>query len=120
MILSILKFVGWLIFAIWITWGGFLMMMPLKRNLQEGRLNNWNKIFGYPWAFCFIVLDFLFNMTVGTVMFLDIPRDLLFTKRLDRYINSNKYTWRMRLAYYFCTRFLDPFDPDGYHCKKKK
>jgi hypothetical protein len=124
----------YLVLWVWVTWGGFLMMMPLKRNLKEGRLNTWNKIFGYPWAAIFIILDFTFNLFAGTLVFVDIPRTFLFTGRLDYFLARenrsdvtswwNKITyfnnWRFRLAYYFCTRFLDPFDPDGFHCKKKK
>ena len=114
----VLEFIGLVIFAIWLVWGGFLMMMPLKRNYEAGFLNSWNKIFGYPWLALFILMDFLFNITFGTVFFLDIPRDFLFTQRLERYLNTKCAKWRHDLAYYFCTRFLDPFE-DGGHCKRK-
>jgi len=108
-----------LIFSIWITWGGFLMMMPLKRKYQEGGLNLAAKIFGYPWLAIFILLDFTFNVTIGSIIFLDIPREWLFTKRLDRYLGQDDTYWRHRLAKYFCHTFLDPFDPDGHHCDAK-
>ena len=130
----LLKFIAFLILNIFITWGGFLMMMPLKRNFQEGKLNTWNKIFGYPWLAIFICLDTYFNIIWGTILFLDIPRTVLFTKRLDYFLareNRSDYggwwlsatyfgNWRFRLAHYFCTRFLDPFDPDGKHCVAKR
>ena len=106
-------------FAVWLTWGGFLMMMPLKRNYELGFLNFWNKFFGHSWLLLFIIMDFLFNMIFGTLFFLDIPQELLFTERLDRYLNSPCSKWRYNLAYYICSRFLDPFE-EGGHCKKKK
>ena len=114
----VLQALGLIVFAIWLVWGGFLMMMPLHRNLEMGYLNNWNKIFGYPWLAVFIVMDFLFNIIFGTLFFLELPRDILFTQRLERYLNWNCAPWRHKLANYFCTRFLDPFE-EGGHCKRK-
>jgi hypothetical protein len=116
----LLKLIGYIVFAMWITWGGYLMMMPLKRNIHA--LNGRNKLFGYPWFAIFICLDTVFNVIFGTIIFLKLPQDVLLTQRLERYISDgsySSYSWRSRLAYYFCTRFLDQFDPDGYHCKKK-
>ena len=117
MIQSTLIFICWMVFSMWITWGGYLAMMPLKRNIKI--LNNWNKIFGYPWFVVFLCLDCTFNIVFGTIIFLDLPRELLLTERLDRYLGLNQSRWRHNLAYYFCTRFLDAFDPDGQHCKPK-
>jgi hypothetical protein len=130
----LLKIVAYLILSLFVTWGGFLMMMTFKRNYQEGKLNSWNKIFGYPWLLIFICLDTYFNVVWGTLLFLDIPRTVLFTKRLDYFLsrpNREDYSgtwlprtywknWRYRLAYYFCTRFLDSFDPDGKHCSNRR
>lgn len=107
---------GFAVFAIWLTWGLFLMVMLLKRNLETKNLPIEAKVLGYPWLAVMIVADFIFNVTVGTVMFLDIPRDLLFTKRLDRMLDRSG--WRRKLAQYICRTLLDPFDPDGRHCIK--
>lgn len=115
--MTILYFFLFLILAMELTWISYLSMMPLKRNYKQGTLNTINKIFGYPWLAIFILIDFLFNIIVGTIIFLDIPRDFLFTKRLVRYLTYNHTNWRHKMARYFCTQFLDPFDPDGFHCQ---
>jgi len=48
-----------------------------------GRLMLWT-VFA-PLSIPFVVLDVLYNWIVGTWLFLDAPRELLFTDRLKRY-----------------------------------
>ncbi len=107
-----------LIGAIWITWSMYLMMMPLKRAQSMGTMTTTAKIFGYPWVAVFILLDFMFNIVFGTIIFAKWPQDYLLTERLNRYLDGRCGLWRRRLARYFCREFLDPFDPDGHHCSK--
>lgn len=110
----ILGFIGVFSLSTYITWGLFMMMMPLKRNVMESKLNLAGKILGYPWLVLMILADFLYNVTWGSILFLKYPQDLLFTKRLDRMLRGGG--WRKRLAGYFCRTLLDPYDPDGKHC----
>ena len=57
----------------------------------------------------FIVLDVIYDCTVGSLWFLKLPewnhRDKTFTGRLKYYQGSLKYvdTWRYRLAKRFCS-----------------
>lgn len=56
----------------------------------------------------------LFTVLVGTVLFLDIPRELTTTARLNRYWRDGPNGWRKNLALFIRHR-LDPFDKRGIH-----
>lgn len=62
------------------------------------------------------VLDCALNTFVGTLVFLDRPREWVLTDRLKRYHATAAGTWRDRVATWICTRMLDPFAPGGKHC----
>ncbi len=108
--------IGWMLVLLWFTWGLYLMIMTLKRNLEAGNLTIESKILGYPWLAVMLIFDFFFNITAGTIIFLDIPRDVLFTQRLSRMLKRTG--WRFNTAHYICSRYLDRFDPDGMHCRR--
>jgi hypothetical protein len=61
-----------------------------------------------------VTLDVLFNVTVGSVLFLEAPelRRLLFTARCKKHMDAP--TWRGRLARWFCEGWLNPFQAG--HC----
>lgn len=103
--------------SISVTWIVFLAMMALKRSQMAGKLTIYTKVLGYPWLAAFILLDFLFNMTMGSLMFADPPREFLFTSRLNRYLRG--VSWRKTLAFGICSVLLDQFDPEGYHCRDR-
>lgn len=59
--------------------------------------------------------NFLNNVLVCSVVFLDIPREFTTTGRLDRYWRDGKGgALRARVALFIRLR-LDPFDPRGIH-----
>ncbi len=98
-----------------ITWGWYLSVMHLASARNEGRLTPAAKVLGYPWLAAGLVVDTLFNLIVGSVIFLEPPRSLLFTSRVSRL--NDRDDWRGRLAKWFCKELLDPFDPKGKHCR---
>jgi len=106
------------LFFVWATtgfvWMAFLTVMKLEQHLHE--LRWYHLMWAYPFAAVFIVLDFAFRVTFGTVMFLDLPgRDtLLFTHLCKRHRNED--TWRGRMARFWCAKFLNPFNSSGRHC----
>lgn len=95
-------------------WTMYLAVMNLKRRRDEGTLPNAAKVLGYPILVVGLLLDFLFNAVIGTVLFLEFPQELLFTARVSRHKKSAGY--KGRLAVWFCANLLDPFDPRGHHC----
>ncbi len=91
----------------------------LKRNLEAHKLTTASKILGYPWLAVMILADTLFNIFIGTFLFMELPREALFTARLERMLDIYQpvVRWRFKVAKYICSNLLDPFDPDGRHCK---
>jgi hypothetical protein len=101
--------------AVVFTWGYYLSVMHLKSARDEGRLTVAAKALGYPWLAVGYVVDVIFNAIVGSILFLEPPRELLFTSRVSRL--NDRPGWRGALARWVCANLLDPFDPDGHHCR---
>lgn len=61
-----------------------------------------------------LVLDAVFNVTVGSVVFLEPPelRRLLFTARCAKWRDT--MGWRGRFARWFCESWMNPFQAG--HC----
>lgn len=90
-------------------------MMGVYRAFLKGRLKGLNLILSIPILAVAFTVDFIMQITLFTIFFLEIPRDWFVTGRLRRYIKSGK-GWRKRFAEYLCKHLLDPFDPTGAHC----
>ena len=98
--------------ATYLLWVLYLAVMNLKRARDMGLLTKPAHALGIPLLFTGLLLDFLVNVFVMTVILLELPRETLVTTRLKRH---NKGTgWRQKVAAWF-EQFLDPFDPDGDH-----
>ena len=95
-------------------WPAYLAVMNIERN--RGKLTPVAKFPAYPVVIGGVLMDVGYNITVGTIIFLDLPREWLMTTRLDRYLARGKTGWRLELAKWFCRNLLDPFDPAGRHC----
>ena len=61
----------------------------------------------YPLAAFGLALDVAFNLTFGTVMFVELPREWLFSHRVQRHVTSDG--WRLSLALFFAKQ-LNVFD----------
>jgi hypothetical protein len=61
-------------------------------------------------------LDFLANVFVATLVFVELPREALVTTRLKRHVNTPTSAWRTAIATWVCDEMLDVFDPSGNHC----
>lgn len=98
------------------TWFFYLAAMHLKHN--KDNINHVSKFFGMPWIIFAVIGDVLFNWIIGTLIFLEVPREFLFTTRITRHLQGQRWNkWRGKIAVYFCKNLLDPFDPSGSHCK---
>lgn len=122
-----LKFIEWLfvaehivmvLAAIWIALLVFYCMYLAAVNLWFNRMNT-KKWVGYvfsPIVAIMLALDLIMQMTLFTLLFLDLPQELLVTQRLIRYKSWNGNNWRTKVANYLCTNVLNPFDPTKNHC----
>ena len=99
-----------------ITWMWYLATMMLKLKRDKGmKFTIEQKAFGYPMMIAgLVILDaIVMNIIIGTIMFVELPREWLFTTRCQRHMREN--TFRGKIARWACRHFLDPFEIGG-HC----
>jgi hypothetical protein len=94
----------------------YLAVMNLKRVRDMGQLTTFAKVLGYPVLFVGLLMDFISNVLLFSVLFIEPPREFTVTSRLSRHYDPLDNDWRSRLAGWF-KHHLDPFDPVGWHIK---
>ena len=97
-------------YALWVF---FLSVMNLKRAKDAGQLTTTAKCLGYPVLIVGYLLDCFVNLTVMTVLLLEIPQETTVTSRLSRHLNEGE-GWRKSIAAW-AAPLLNPFDPSGRH-----
>ena len=103
------------LFLIVVTYIGYIKIMRLKRirDAENKDLEWYHKLYGYPLLVIGIILDTLLNVIVGTIIFVEFPREFLLTPRLDRWGREDD-GYRGKFARFVCKYMLNPFD-EG-HC----
>ena len=96
-------------------WGLYVLVMGLYRAHLDGRLKGINLLLAWPYLLLGAAADILANLTLASIVFLELPHELLVTRRLQRHMKG-KAGWRRSLAQYICDHLLDVFDPRGDHC----
>lgn len=88
--------------ALW--WGvtGWFFALAKAAELKEADVEFGWLIKGaiYPYLAIGVGVDFLFNMTWGTLIFREIPQELLFTARVKRHVRAGSdegLEWQERL-----------------------
>lgn len=99
-----------MVYALWLF---YLAVMNLLRVKKEGKLHRRALILGTPIILTGFVLDFIVNVTVMSVVLLEIPKEKTVTERLKRH-NASSSGWRKIVASWV-EPLLDPFDPSGDH-----
>ena len=110
-LLELFAYAFGLTYALWVF---YLAVMALRRAKLSGTLSKTALWLGTPLLFIGLLLDFIANMTVFTVLMLDLPKETLVTYRLKRYAYGED-GWRKRFAQWFAHTLLDDFDPSGKH-----
>ncbi len=105
-----------MLFSIWLLWVFYLAVMHLKAVNDKTPLTGFVKWAAYTVLYPGLLIDFVVNMLPITLLFLELPKELLVTSRLSRHIHDED-GWRKKLAIWFCSKLLNPFDPSGCHCK---
>lgn len=112
--MPIVKLMGYGLFSLWVLWVLFLAIM----NLNEAKISNTlpTPIRGLAYATLYIglLVDFLVQVTVATVMWLELPREFTVSGRVARLIKSGQ-GYRYDLAIWFRDNLLKPFDRSGGH-----
>lgn len=84
----------------------FVAIMHARSKRQE--LSLYWKVMLYPLAAIGLVLDVAFNVVFGSLMFLELPRELLFTSRCKRHFRGHGRGQRLAA---FWAKQLNQFDP---------
>jgi hypothetical protein len=106
----------WMAFVIlYITWMLYCAIMSLKKAKDENRLTTAMKVFGYPLLFVGYAFDVATNL-IGSVILMDLPRELLLTAKLKRIQREEPTGWRNKTAMWICVNLLNAIDPSGHHC----
>jgi hypothetical protein len=91
----------------------YVASMAIIRAHSERKLNGLLWVLCLPFVAVSIVLDFINNLIVFTLLFAELPREWLVTDRLKRH--AKQHTVRGKLARYIGNVILDPFDHTGAH-----
>jgi hypothetical protein len=79
----------------------FMQVSSAKRAIGMGlKLPYEVRLVSYFWLAVGIVADVAYNLTRGTVIFRELPRELLFTSRVKRHCreSASKSAWRYKKA----------------------
>jgi hypothetical protein len=107
--------IGFSVSAIYIVWIFYLAVMNLKRARDNKTLTKTALVLGYPILLIGYAADILLNISVCSVLFLELPKEFTVTARVQRHLYTGS-GWRENLAGWFCHNLLNAFDPDGKHC----
>jgi hypothetical protein len=91
----------------------YVASMAMIRAHAEKKLNGLLWVLCLPFVAVSIVLDFINNLIVFTLLFAELPREWLVTERLKRH--AKQQTFRGKLARYIGDLLLHPFDYTGNH-----
>lgn len=98
-----------------LTWVFYLATMNLEIVAKSGKMTRTAKLLSMLPRFLAALLNGCLNITLATLMFFDLPREMYFSHRLRRYCTNPKYigTWRHKMALFFARQLLNPHDLHG-------
>lgn len=91
----------------------YVASMGMIRAHSEKKLNGVLWVLCLPFVAVSIVLDFINNMTVFSLIYFELPREWVVTDRLKRHAKGTG--WRKSLSYWFGNTILNAFDHTGSH-----
>jgi hypothetical protein len=108
---------AFVLFYVWVFYGLFLIYCTVRRMKQSGKMTAappYVRWMLYLYLALGVALDFVFNCTLGAVMFLEAPwgHGVLFTARCHSHRADSG--WRKNVADWVCDGWLNPAE-DG-HC----
>ncbi len=104
----------YLLISPWILWIIFAAVMRLKQVRDAGKLTPAMKVFGYPALALGLIVDFIVNVVLGTLVFLQLPHEMTLSSRLWKLSNGDE-GWRKEWATWIRVHLLDGLDPAGVH-----
>lgn len=102
--------------GVYIFYGLYLIYVTLRVAKDNGKLEAmpiYAKVVAYSYLVLAVILDFIFNLIIGSLIFLELPREFMFTDRCSRHMHEMGR--RGRIARWFCNSWLNPFDENHCH-----
>jgi len=110
---AVLIYLAWAFGLTYVTCIFYLAVMNLSRAKKAGLLSKTALVMGTPVLIVGLVLDFLMNVTVMSLVLLEFPKETTVTRRLKRH-HKESTGWRLAVVLWF-EPLLDPYDPSGDH-----
>ena len=104
---------------LWAMWYLYIIVIGLYHVYLQKKLSKTALVLGFPAILVGAVLDWLINIVLATVWFLDLPKSPfeLLTTRLSRYMKTGTKRQKKH-ANSICRKLLDVFDPNPEgHCR---
>lgn len=117
-ILLKLPIVGKVFFVLVVFWGMYLAYVALHAAQRNGKLAAapiYVRLLSYSIVAVMFVFDIVFNVTLGSLVFMELPstKALTFTARCE--IHLADQNWRGDIARWVCNGWLNPFEPGHCH-----
>jgi hypothetical protein len=105
------------LYALYEIWNHYVAVMHLKHARDEKKLTKEQMPLAYMSMLIGYLIDAFVNIVICTILFLELPKEVLVTQRVIRHKFKGK-GWRQKLATWICDKLLDTLDPSGCHCKE--
>src|SRR5579872_1506832 len=110
----ILDYILYAIGGIYTLWFFYVAVMDMRSARDAGTLTLAAKIMGYPIMFAGLAVDFIVNLTIAPVIFLDWPRELTVSGHIQRLVDGPA-GWRKSLATWFAINLLNSMSIGSPH-----
>jgi hypothetical protein len=100
-----------------VVWVLYLLAMSLFKARAKGQLVGWKLRAAQAFIAVAYVIDVIYNATIASLLFLELPREWTVTSRCNRHIEEG-IGWRFQLSAGLCRVLLDPFALAGTHCRQ--
>ena len=107
-------YIAYSLLAFWCLWVLFLATMNLAQSKAECKLHGPALWVGYTVLAVGLLVDLVVQITVASLLWLELPRELTVSARVDRLCRSGT-GYRLALALWFRRVMLAPFDRSGGH-----
>jgi len=110
---TIASVLGFILLDLYVFFILYVASMAMIRAHAEEKLNGVLWVLCVPFVAFALAVDILHNLTLFSLIFWEVPKELTVTDRLKRHIDE-KY-WRGGLARWMATTLLNSFDHTGNH-----
>lgn len=103
----------WVLLNLYVFFIMYVASMGMIRAHKDGKLNTVLWVLCVPFVAVSWMIDVVHNLTLFTLLYLELPRELTVTSRLKRHVTQ--HTFRGKLSRWIAETILNPFDHTGNH-----